>query len=251
MFSYSLLTLTKAVTSLFYRFQVNWLSDEKFEVSDQVRVLVLLNHTSLFEPLFIRIAPQKLLRHISQRLVIPVADSTVQRPIVGKVLTTIVPGSVPISRKRDDSWQQFLEKVAPESLVCILPEGRMKRANGLDKDGNPMTVRGGIADILTRFDQGKMLLVYSGGLHHVQTPGEPKVRVFKSIRVNLEMVDIAHYKSQLHDDEHPQFVRNVVGDLQQRLLTRVPHCPHQPCNRQPRAVPCAAVDSTVTGRSQS
>ena len=141
MFSYSLLTLTKAVTSLFYRFQVNWLSDEKFEVSDQVRVLVLLNHTSLFEPLFIRIAPQKLLRHISQRLVIPVADSTVQRPIVGKVLTTIVPGSVPISRKRDDSWQQFLEKVAPESLVCILPEGRMKRANGLDKDGNPIRAR--------------------------------------------------------------------------------------------------------------
>lgn len=234
MFSYSLLTLTKGVTSLFYRFQVNWLSDERFEVSDQVRLLVLLNHTSLFEPLFVRIAPQKLLRHISQRLVIPVADSTVQRPIVGKVLTTIVPGSVPISRKRDDSWQQFLEKVAPESLVCILPEGRMKRANGLDKDGNPMSVRGGIADVLSRFDQGKMLLVYSGGLHHVQTPGEAKIGLFKSIKVNLEMIDISAYKARLQAAEHPEFVRNVVGDLQARLQQFVPFCPQQPCNQSTR-----------------
>ncbi len=231
MFSYSLLTLTKGVTSLFYRFQVNWLSDERFEVSDQVRLLVLLNHTSLFEPLFVRIAPQKLLRHISQRLVIPVADSTVQRPIVGKVLTTLVPGSVPISRKRDDSWQQFLSKVSPQSLVAILPEGRMKRANGLDKDGNPMSVRGGIADVLTRFDQGKMLLVYSGGLHHVQTPGEAKIGLFKSIKVNLEMIDINAYKARLHAAEHSQFVRNVVGDLQGRLQQFVPFCPQQPCNQ--------------------
>lgn len=233
MFSYSLLTLTKSVSSVFYRFQVNWLSREQFEASDQVRVLVLLNHTSLFEPVFVRIAPQKLLRNIAKRLVIPVADTTAQRPLVGRLLTTIVPGMVPISRKRDDSWQQFLRQISPESLVAILPEGRMKRANGLDKHGNPMTVRGGIADILSRFDQGKMLFVYSGGLHHVQTPGQWLPRLFKSIKVNLEMVDIAHYKRALHAATHESFVRNVVNDLQQRLLSRVPHCPQQPCNRQP------------------
>jgi 1-acyl-sn-glycerol-3-phosphate acyltransferase len=230
MFSYSLLTLTKAVSGMFYRFQVNWLSQQQFEVSEQVRLLVLLNHTSLFEPLFVRIAPQKLLRQISRRLVIPVADSTAQRPVVGRILTTIVPGMVPISRKRDDSWQHFLNHIAPESLVAILPEGRMKRANGLDKHGNPMTVRGGIADILTRFDQGKMLFVYSGGLHHVQTPGQWLPRLFKSIKVNLEMVDISAYKLRLQAEEHAQFVRNVIDDLQQRLHQHVPHCPQQPCN---------------------
>lgn len=231
MFSYSLLTLTKGVSSLFYRFQVNWLSDEHFEVSDQVRLLVLLNHTSLFEPVFVRVAPQHLLRQISRRLVIPVADTTAQRPVVGRLLTTIVPGMVPISRKRDDSWQHFLNHIAPESLVAILPEGRMKRANGLDKHGNPMTVRGGIADILTRFNEGKMLFVYSGGLHHIQTPGQWLPRVFKKIRVNLEMVDIAAYKARLQATEHVDFVRNVVNDLQQRLEQQVPFCPQQPCNR--------------------
>lgn len=232
MFSYSLLTLTKGVSSLFYRFQVNWLSDERFEVSDQVRLLVLLNHTSLFEPVFVRVAPQKLLRQISRRLVIPVADTTAQRPVVGRLLTTIVPGMVPISRKRDDSWQHFLSQISPESMVAILPEGRMKRANGLDKHGNPMTVRGGIADILTRFDHGKMLFVYSGGLHHVQTPGQWLPRIFKSIKVNLEMVDIGQYKHRLHAEQHPHFVRNVIDDLQQRLQQHVPHCPEQPCNRR-------------------
>ncbi len=232
MFSYSLLTLTKGVSSLFYRYQVDWLSNEQFEVSDQVRLLVLLNHTSLFEPLFVRIAPQPLLRHISKKLVIPVADNTAARPIVGRVLTTLVPGMVPISRKRDDSWQHFLNHISPESLVAILPEGRMKRANGLDKHGNPMTVKGGIADILTRFNDGKMLFVYSGGLHHVQTPGQWLPRVFKKIRVNLEMVDIAGYKARLHANEHVEFVRNVVSDLQHRLEQHVPFCPQQPCNRK-------------------
>lgn len=231
MFSYVLLSLTKGLSALFYRFQVEWLSDERFEASDQVRLLVLLNHTSLFEPVFVRIAPQRLLRHISQRLLIPVADSTIERPVVGKILTTLVPGTVPISRKRDESWQQFLSQVSEKTLVAILPEGRMKRANGLDKHGNPMTVRGGVADILSRLDSGKILFVYSGGLHHVQSPGQPIPRLFKSIKVRLEMVDIAAYKRQHHADDHPQFVRQVIADMQTRLHQFVPHCPQQPCNR--------------------
>jgi hypothetical protein len=33
-------------------------------------------------------------------------------------------------------------------MVLMAPEGRMKRADGLDAHGQPMTVRGGIADIL-------------------------------------------------------------------------------------------------------
>jgi len=234
MFSYVLLSLTKCVSALFYRFQVEWLSHDRFEVVDEVRLLVLLNHTSLFEPLLVSVTPFQVIWHICRRLQIPVADTTSQRPIVGRLLTSLVPGMVPISRKRDHSWQQFLSQISEKTLVAILPEGRMKRGNGLDKFGNPMTVRGGVADILGRIDSGKILFVYSGGLHHIQIPGEAKVGLFKSIRVNLEMVDVVDYKQQLQAADQPAFVRNVVNDMQARLRSHVPHCPAQPCNRLQR-----------------
>ncbi len=80
-------------------------------------------------------------------------------------------------------------------MVMILPEGRMMRRNGLDSNGQPMTVRGGIADILDAIPDGRMLLAYSGGLHHVQAPGDGLPRLFRSIRLNLEAVDIADYRA--------------------------------------------------------
>jgi 1-acyl-sn-glycerol-3-phosphate acyltransferase len=232
MLSYSILATAKSLSTLLYRFETQWLSEERFEVCQQVRLLVLLNHTSLFEPLFLRIAPHQLIWRISQRLLIPVADTTLQRPIVGKLLRAIVPGIVAISRKRDDSWQQFLAHVKNDAMVAILPEGRMKRANGLDKEGKPMSVRGGIADLLSRMDDGKILFVYSGGLHHIQAPGESKLRLFKKIKVNLEMVDIARYKTAMHAEQRKQFILNVVADMDRRLRENVPHCEQQPCNKK-------------------
>ena len=41
-----------------------------------------------------------------------------------------------------------MNQIDEDAVVIILPEGRMKRATGLDKKGMPMTVRGGVADIL-------------------------------------------------------------------------------------------------------
>ena len=52
-----------------------------------------------------------------------------------------------ISRKNDHTWKQPLATMRPDTMVVIMPEGRMMRAYGLYKDGRPMTVRGGIADI--------------------------------------------------------------------------------------------------------
>ena len=46
----------------------------------------------------------------------------------------------------------------------------MKRANGMDLEGMPMTIRGGVADLLMAIPGGRMLIAYSGGLHHVQVP---------------------------------------------------------------------------------
>ena len=115
-----------------------------------IRLLVFLNHTSLFEPLFFGIVPYKFLWELSEKLVAPGADKTLNRPLVGRFFRLLAPRMVPITRKRDRTWQQFLKEITPTSVVVILPEGRMKRKSGLDAEGKPMTIRGGIADILNR-----------------------------------------------------------------------------------------------------
>ena len=119
-------------------------------------------------------------------------------------------------------------------MVMILPEGRMKRANGLDSEGKPMTVRGGIADILETIGEGRMLLAYSGGLHHVQIPGDRFPRLFKTIRINLEVVDIGAYRdARMAEAGNPRgFKRAVVDDLERR---RDPSAPRR-SRRRPEEV---------------
>lgn len=53
-----------------------------------------------------------------------------------------------------------------------MPEGRMKRPTGLDKHGQKMTVKRGVVDVLLSMKTGSMFFLYSGGLHHVQAPGQ-------------------------------------------------------------------------------
>jgi hypothetical protein len=109
-------------------------------------------------------------------------------------------------------------------MVLILPEGRMMRRNGLDANGQPMTVRGGIADILDALPSGRMLLAYSGGLHHVQAPGELLPRPFRRLWLHLEVVEIADYRAERQREATSDagFKRAVVGDLERR---RDVHCP--------------------------
>jgi hypothetical protein len=115
-------------------------------------------------------------------------------------------------------------------VTILLPEGRMKRANGLDLKGRPMDIRPGIADLLRVAPGGVFLMAYSGGLHHVQHPGQHLPRLFKTIRMNLETVEIAAYRKQILE-EHGEdgFTQAVRDDLQQRKET---HCP--PEEKPPR-----------------
>jgi hypothetical protein len=91
----------------------------------------------------------------------------------------------------------------------------MKRKDGLDKHGKPMTVKGGVADILEVLSSGKILIAYSGGLHHVQAPGELLPRPFQTIHIAFEQMDLMEYK-QKHM-ANGSFKDSVVADLQQRL----------------------------------
>ncbi|WP_438862688.1 1-acyl-sn-glycerol-3-phosphate acyltransferase [Neptunicella sp.] len=212
----------KLLSHIFYRGSKTWLSEEQEEAFSEVKLIVFLNHTSLFEPLFIRFASWRLVWDIAHKVVVPGADITMQRPLAGKILKALLPGAIPITRKKDESWQHFLSHVSDDVITAILPEGRMKRPNGLDKHGKPMNVRGGVAEILERLDKGKVLFVYSGGLHHIQCPGDKLPRIFKTISANLEMVDIAKYKQQLEQLAEKSFKAKVMADMDRRLLDCVP-----------------------------
>lgn len=151
------------------------------------------------------------------RTTVPGADITLNRPLAGFFFRAFSPGTIPITRKRDDSWQQFLSQIDANAMVVMTPEGRMMRANGLDKDGKPMTVRGGIADILKQYGQGKFLIIYSGGLHHINLPGSWKVNLFKTIKLSIEYVDIAAYLAGFQAQSERESRLKIAQDLEQRL----------------------------------
>jgi hypothetical protein len=185
-----------------------------------VRVSILLNHTSLFEPILLGVSPFSYLWDIAAYGLIPGADSTLNRPIVGRFFKALAPDVVSLTRVRDKTWRDFLSRLGPRTVVLMAPEGRMMRRGGLDKHGQPMSVRGGIVDVLGGVESGRMLIVYSGGLHHVHAPGDAFPRLFLRVRVRFEEVDIPVYKEQLGAGT-PGFRERVIADLERR---RALHC---------------------------
>jgi hypothetical protein len=191
-----------------------------FHDPGRFRVCLLLNHTSLFEPILLAPTPLRWLWALASRGVMPGADTTLERPIAGLFFKAMAPRVVPVTRARDRTWREFLDHVGPGCVVLMAPEGRMARRGGLDRHGNPMTLRGGVADVLERVEDGDMLLVYSGGLHHIQAPGEGLPRLLETARVRFERVSIADYRRALRAGE-PGFRERVMADLTER---RDRHC---------------------------
>jgi hypothetical protein len=173
--------------------------------------------------------PNSFLRRAAFHGVVPAADKTIERPLVGMLFSMIAAHVIPISRQRDNTWFEVLRKIDPESMVIILPEGRMMRKNGLDSNGQPMTVRGGIADVIDAIGEGRMLVAYSGGLHHVQAPGEHVPRVFEKVRMNLEVIDIGSYVAELMNGRSPEQLKRAVRDDFERR--RDENCPFEPGQR--------------------
>jgi len=214
--------MIKLFARLFYRVENTWLNEQTNDPWANVKLIAFLNHTSLFEPLFLGAAPWRMLWRIAGRIIAPGADVTMGRPIAGWFLKFIMPKMIPISRERDETWNNFLNAIEPESVVIIAPEGRMRRANGLDKDGNPMTVRGGVADILEMLPKGEMVLVYSGGLHHVQIPGQGLPKLFKHIQMKTEKLNILAYVAQMKAEPNTSFRKAVTNDLKARSERNIP-----------------------------
>jgi hypothetical protein len=218
--TYLLLLAVKTLSRVFFTLEVGWVGEPVAHPWDQdVRICAILHHTSLYEPIFAAVAPNRFLRRIASRGVIPVADKTLRRPVVGRFFRLVAHQVVAVTRQRDETWREVVSNAGARSMICILPEGRMKRTTGLDSEGKPMTVRGGIADLIEAVGGGYMLLAYSGGLHHVQAPGERLPRLFQTVRMNLELVDIASYRAEMVARGRGRsggFRRAVVDDLEGR-----------------------------------
>lgn len=211
----------KIISRLFFRFDIGWVGQDDPKRWENVSIIALINHTSLYEPLFIGAVPFSFIWNVSKRIVLPGADKTLKRPLVGTFYKLLAPRIVSITRKRDNTWDEFMSQVQQDDVVIIAPEGRMLRPTGLDSEGKPMNIKGGIAEIIDKLSSGKLLLVYSGGLHHIQIPGQHFPKLFKTIRVNFEVLDIPTYKAQMKSLPLP-FKKAVVDDLEAR---KKKHCP--------------------------
>ncbi len=217
-FIFLVLLKAKIFARLFYRFAVRRVGEVPSDPWDHLRLIVFLNHTSLFEWLYTGMLPIKMLWRIAGHGVVPAADKTLKRPIVGKFFSLLAQHVVPITRRPDETWRQVLVRIDdPESMMLILPEGRMKRADGLDSHGRPMSVRGGVADIIRGIDEGRILFGYAGGLHHVQVPGQHLPRLFKRLEMTLEVMDLQHYQAAIDANKDSRtFKAAVKRDLERR-----------------------------------
>ncbi len=228
---FMILLLLKLGSRLLWRMRHRWVGQSagqswSDQAIDRIRIVAILHHTSLYELVYTGVCPNRFLWRIASCGVLPAADKTISRPLVGTLFRLIARDVVSISRQRDHTWREVLRRIGPSSMVLILPEGRMKRPNGLDLQGQPLTVRGGIADLLEATPEGSMLLAYSGGLHHVQAPGETIPRLFRPVTMHFEILDIAAYRQEHQAAGEAGFKRSVVADLERRRDTFCP--PEEP-----------------------
>lgn len=216
---YWFLLLLKRFGRLFYSYDGQWVGQMGNDPwRDEFRLVAILNHTSLFEFLFAGIVPDRFLRHMACHGVVPIAAKTLDRPLIGFFWRLVAGNVVSVSRERDETWKEVIDSVDPRSMVIILPEGRMKRKNGLDSRGKPLVVRTGIADLIETIPEGKLLLAYSQGLHHIQIPDHDRFpRLFRPVRMRFEILDIADYRREIQNQANgSSFRARVTCDLTAR-----------------------------------
>lgn len=217
------LVFLKLISKCFFHFETDWINGKPTTYKNK-RLFLLLNHTSLLEPIYLGAFPLSLLWQIANRFTYPVAEKTLRRPVFGRFLKALSPVTLPLTRKRDKSWDKFVTTVkSTDCFIGFAPEGRMKRSNGLDSDGKPMTMKGGVVDLLENLDDGEVLFLYSGGLHHIQAPGEKVPRIFKRVYLAMEALDLKEYKAQILSQNPDDFRKAVITDLEKRRDERCPH----------------------------
>ena len=226
--TYGALLAVKHASRALYTVREEWVGDVPADPWADVRLIAVLNHTSLAEGIYLAVVPNRVLKKVARHSVVPVAQETMDRRLEGWIFRTLVANAVPITRKRDHSWTRVLNEIDdPQSMVALFPEGRMMRPTGLDKKGSPMTVKPGIADVLLGLETGRMIIAYSGGLHHVFRPGASFPKFFRVVHLKIESLDIASY-IQERKKEGWSFSSAVVRDLTRRRDLHTPIAPGTP-----------------------
>jgi hypothetical protein len=226
--SYGALLAAKYLSRSLWHVRTEWVGNVPPDPWQDVRLIAVLHHTSLAEGLYLPAVPDRVLRRMARHGVAPIAMETMDRGIEGRIFRLMVPHPVPITRRRDHSWSRVLAELDdPESLVVLCPEGRMMRPNGRDKTGAHMTIKRGVADVIRALGRGRMILAYSGGLHHVLPPAAIVPRAFQPVVVRIESVDIGPYITELAR-EGSSFVDAVVRDLTARRDLHTPIAPGTP-----------------------
>ncbi len=223
-FVFVVLMMLRIFSKCFYKNESQWVGEIPEDPWQPYRLVAILNHTSLFEFLFAGQVPARFLWRMASHATIPIAKITIDRPVIGLMWRVVAANIVPVTRERDNTWQQVVESLEdPDSMIIILPEGRMKRANGLDKKGRPMSTRGGIADLIRGLPDGKLLLAYSQGLHHIQVPGQKIPNFFQPVRMRFEALQLSELKAEMsagldleNDKDLVRFRRRVMQLLDER-----------------------------------
>ncbi len=206
----------KSLSRVAYPIRLHWIGEKPDRQWRNVQLIVFLNHTSLFEHIFIGVFPNSLLWRLSHNLIFPAAEETLKKPFLGPFFRFLAPHVISITRKRDHSWRNFLTQLRENSVLIFMAEGRMKRKNGLDKEGRPMTVRGGVVEALEAFRGKKALFAYSGGLHHIYPPDAKFPAFFRSVSLALEVLDINQYCENFRSLTGTEYVRAICADLERR-----------------------------------
>ena len=92
---YGLLRSVKTLSRCFYRFDISWIGESLGQSWDNIRLVAFLNHTSLFEPVFVGWFPNKFLKRIASNGLMPVADKALQRPVMGNFFNRVAGNVVP------------------------------------------------------------------------------------------------------------------------------------------------------------
>ncbi len=206
----------KNFSSVFYRTHLRTINISPEDNWDSIKAVLVLNHTSLWEFLYSAFIPSRFFKRFSEHGMFPIADKTANRPFVGRAFKLFAPKVISLTRKRDNTWSFFLGEHDDQSVVIFFPEGRMKRPNGLDRNGNPMTVRGGFFDLISQIGQGDILFAYAGGLHHIQKPGQFIPKVFKDIYMTLEKISIDDFIKPFADLPPAKKRKALTAELERR-----------------------------------
>ena len=126
--TFVLLVGVRTAARFFFKLKNFWIGGEPENYALNTRIVAILNHTSLYEPLIAGYAQYRLLWKFARHGVLPVAEKTMKRKI-GLFFRLLVRHPIVVTRQRDKTWYNVLNKVDSKAITIILPEGRMKRAN--------------------------------------------------------------------------------------------------------------------------